>query len=172
MLRVDRGDDRPSWGILRVRFGLPNLAEDATFIGGGEPMKLGRPPVGLGHVDRIEGPADLKERLRAVLATLTGEMTVEQACEQLSVGSSRLHEMRRQALEGALVGLVPGRAGRPPAGIGATTDREHALEQRVRELEADLHGALVRSELTLSVPHLFRRAAKKNSRTKRPKTKR
>ena len=172
MLRVDRGDDRPSWGILRVRFGLPNLAEDATFIGGGEPMKLGRPPVGLGHVDRIEGPADLKERLRAVLGTLTGEMSVDEACEHLRVGPSRLHAMRRQALEGALAGLVPGRAGRPPTAIGAATDREHALEQRVRELEADLHGALVRSELTLSVPHLFRRAAKKNSRTKRPKTKR
>ena len=135
-------------------------------------MKLGRPPVGLGHVDRIEGPADLKDRLRAVLATMTGEMTVDEACEHLGVGGSRLHEMRRQALEGALVGLVPGRAGRPPAGIGAKPDREYALEQRVRELEADLHGALVRSELALAVPHLFRRAAKKNSRRKRPKTRR
>jgi transposase-like protein len=172
MLRVDRGEDRPSWGILRGRFGLPNPAGDATFIGGGDPMKLGRPPVGLGHVDRIEGPEDLKERLRAVLATLTGEMTVEQACEQLSVGPSRLHEMRRQALDGALVGLMPGRAGRPPARIGTKPDREHGLEQRVRELEADLHGALVRSELALAVPHLFRRASKKNSRRKRPKTRR
>lgn len=135
-------------------------------------MKLGRPPVGLGHVDRIEGPEDLKERLRAVLATLTGDMTVDQACEQLGVGPSRLHEMRRQALEGALVGLMPGRAGRPPAGTGVKTDREHALEQQVRDLEKDLHGTLVRSELALAVPHLFRRAAKKNSRAKRPKKRR
>ena len=135
-------------------------------------MKLGRPPVGLGHIDRIEGPADLKERLRVVLATVMGEMTVEQACGQLSVCPSRLHEMRHQALEGALEGLVPGRAGRPPAVTAAKTDHEHALEQRVRELEAELRGALVRSELALAAPQLFRRAAKKNSRVKTPKNKR
>jgi transposase-like protein len=169
MLRVDRGDDRSSWGILRGRFGLPNPTEDAKFLGGGDPMRMGRPPVGLAHVDRIEGPADLKERLRVVLATITSEMTVEQACEQLGVGPSRLHEMRRQALDGALAGLAPGRPGRPPGGRATTSEREHALEQRVRELEADLHGALVRSELALAVPHLFRRAAKKNSRISRMK---
>jgi hypothetical protein len=42
----------------------------------------------------------------------------------------------------------------------------------VHELEADLRGALVRSELALAVPHLFHRVAKKNSRTKRPKNRR
>ena len=135
-------------------------------------MKLGRPPAGLGHIDRIEGPEDLKGRLRVVLATLTSTMSVEEACEELGVGSSRLHEMRRQALEGALAGLTPGRAGRPPAGTGVKTDRERALEQRVRDLEEDLHGALVRSEIALAMPHLFERAAKKNSRAKRPRKKR
>ena len=49
-------------------------------------MKLGRPPVGLAHVDRLEGPGELKERLRVLLATITGEMSVEEAWSAVDEG--------------------------------------------------------------------------------------
>src|SRR5712692_1285165 len=125
-------------------------------------MRHGRPPVGLGHVDRLEGPEDLKERLRVVLATITGEVGIEEACERLGVGPSRLHEMRREALEGALAGLAPGRAGRPPAAAATErTARARELEERVRELEVELQAAFVRTEMALAMPHLFRRGSKK-----------
>jgi transposase-like protein len=135
-------------------------------------MRHGRPPVGLGHVDRLQGSDDLKERLRVVLATITGDLSVEQACEHLGVGPSRLHEMRRQALEGALAGLMPARTGRPSAATDAKTDRERALEQKVQDLEVDLQAALVRTELALAMPHLFDRAAKKKARRWKAKTNR
>src|SRR5262245_55508814 len=122
-------------------------------------MHRGRPPNGVGHVDRLEGPEELKRRLRVVLETVVGSKSVAQACEELQVSESRLHELRREALVGALGALLPKPAGRP---ITAKTpsEREKELEARIEELEVDLQAALVRTELALAMPHLFR--SKKN----------
>jgi transposase-like protein len=122
---------------------------------------MSRPPEGVGHVDRLEGPEDLKRRLRVLLETLSGRVSVAQACEELGVSESRLHELRREALEGALGALMPKPAGRP-ATAQTTTEREKELEGRIQELEVDLQAALVRTELALAMPELFR--SKKNSR--------
>ena len=133
-------------------------------------MTMGRPPMGLDHIGRLSGPKELKERLRILLATLTGEMSVHEACATLGVGPSRLHEMRREALQGALEGLEPHRSGRPRSSKQIKTDRESELEQTVRDLERDLQSSLVRTEIALAMPHLFKDAAKKNStRQKTPK---
>jgi hypothetical protein len=134
-------------------------------------MRQGRPPVGLGHVDRLDGPEDLKMRLRIVLATITGEMGIEEACAELGVSASRLHEMRREALEGALAGLTPGRPGRPRAQAEAEDDDRAALEARVRQLEKELQASFVRTEIALAMPHMFLKDRKKNS-TPRKKAKR
>jgi hypothetical protein len=125
-------------------------------------MRQGRPPVGLGHVDRLDGPDDLKVRLRIVLGTITGEMGIDEACAELGVSPSRLHEMRKEALEGALAGLTPGRAGRPRAQAESEQDDRAALEARVRQLEVELQAAFVRTELALAMPHLFLKDRKKN----------
>ncbi len=122
-------------------------------------MNRGRPPDGVGHVDRLEGPDELKRRLRVLLETIVGSRSVAQACEELHVSESRLHELRREALVGALGALMPKPAGRP-ATAGTTTAREKELEARIDELEVDLQAALVRTELALAMPHLFR--GKKN----------
>ena len=132
-------------------------------------MKMGRPPEGLAHVDRLDGPAAMKERLRVMLATITGEMSVEEACAKLGVGPSRLHAMRREALQGALEGLTPQRAGRPRSQREVPSERERALEAKVRALEVDLQAAFVNTEIALAMPHLFERALKKNSRVRKTK---
>jgi transposase-like protein len=124
-------------------------------------MRQGRPPKGMRHVDRLEGPDELKWRLRVILETLTGVIGVQQACEELGVGASRLHELRREALVGALGALMPKPSGRPAAREPAST-REQDLLARIAELETDLQAALVRTELALAMPQLFR--AKKNRR--------
>ncbi len=49
----------------------------------------------------------------------------------------------------------------------SATEREKALEARIEELEVDLQAALVRTELALAMPELFR--GKKNRR-RRQKT--
>jgi len=128
---------------------------------------MSRPPEGVGHVDRLDGPEDLKRRLRVLLDTLAGRVSVAQACEELGVSESRLHELRREALEGALGALMPKPAGRP-ARAETTTEREKELEGRIQELEVDLQAALVRTELALAMPELFR--SKKNSRRRKKPT--
>ncbi len=120
---------------------------------------MSRPPEGVGHVDRLDGPEELKRRLRVLLETILGGMSVAQACEELGVSESRLHELRRQALVGALGALMPKPAGRP-ATSETRTAREKDLEARIGELEVDLQAALVRTELALAMPELFR--SKKN----------
>ena len=124
---------------------------------------MSRPPEGAGHVDRLDGPEELKWRLRVLLDTLAGRVSVAQACEELGVSESRLHELRRQALVGALGALMPKPAGRPST-AQTTTDRERELLTRIDELEVDLQAALVRTELALAMPELFRGGGKKNPR--------
>jgi transposase-like protein len=133
-------------------------------------MGSGRPPEGVGHVDRLDGPEDLKQRLRVLLETLVGRMSVAEACERLGVSESRLHDLRRQALVGALGALMPRPAGRPVT-AETTTPREEELEARIDELEIDLQAALVRTELALAMPELFRRGGKKNRTPRDTKTK-
>jgi len=128
---------------------------------------MSRPPEGVGHVDKLDGPADLKRRLRVLLDTLSGRVSVAQACEELGVSESRLHELRREALVGALGALMPKPAGRP-ATAATTTGREKELEGRIQELEVDLQAALVRTELALAMPELFR--SKKNPRRRKKQT--
>ena len=127
---------------------------------------MSRPPGGVGHVDRLDGPEELKWRLRVLLDTLAGRVSVAQACEELGVSESRLHELRRQALVGALGALMPKPAGRP-ATAETTTAREKDLESRIQELEVDLQAALVRTELALAMPDLFRGGSKKNRRRRK-----
>ena len=122
---------------------------------------MSRPPEGVGHVDRLEGPEELKRRLRTLLETIVGSVSVTQACEELGMSESRLHELRRQALVGALGALMPKPAGRPVT-AETTTAREKDLEARIEELEVDLQAALVRTELALAMPELFRGRSKKN----------
>src|SRR5262245_21121646 len=122
-------------------------------------MRQGRPPKGVHHVDRLQGPEDLKRRLKVVLETIVGSRSIEAACAALGVSESRLHEMRQEALVGALGALMPKPAGRPAKPPTETT-KEQELRARIDRLEEDLQAAYVRTELALAMPHLFRR--KKN----------
>ena len=119
-------------------------------------MGRGRPPVGLGHVDRLLGPESSKQRLRVILASLTGVMTVEQACHELGVGEARFHVLRREALEGALSALGPRRTGRPPAPEPSAEERQLAeLQQEIDHLKLDLYASRVREKLALTMPHVL-----------------
>ena len=129
-------------------------------------MPAGRPPERLGHVDRLEGPDRLKERLRVILATLTEERTVQEAARELGVSEARFHELRRQALQGALDGIAPGRPGRPRREQPVEPSRVEELEREVDDLKVDLQAARVRTEIALTMPHLLRSGKKNESRAK------
>lgn len=117
-------------------------------------MARGRPPKGLDHVDSLPGEPEEKERLKVVLATLVGELPVEEGCRRLSISSSRLHELRRQALLGMLRGLAPRPAGRPPKAREPEEVRE--LRERVAWLEEELQISRLRTEIALWKPSLLR----------------
>jgi len=130
-------------------------------------MTMGRPNKALGHVDGLEAGDLEKARLKAILATITGELSVQQACEQLGVGRARFAELRHKALIGACHGLAPGRPGR---------SRQHDVEddQRVVDLEAEnarldgeLRSASVRTELALAMPEIIAEYQKRGAARKR-----
>lgn len=109
------------------------------------------------QVTELSGGAAAKKRLRWILEAATGRRTIAEACAALGIGRSRFHALRRRALEGALAGLAPGVPGRRCV-RSAEHDRGRVeLEQRVRELEADLEVALVRTELALALPEVVQR---------------
>ena len=120
----------------------------------------GRPPKKLGHIDGLEGPASDKQRLRVILETITGEKAVLHACEELAVSEARLHELRRQVLQGALDGLAPGRPGRPRNAQLAVPGRVRELERQLQELELELKLSQAREEIAMTMPHVL--VGKKN----------
>jgi len=137
-------------------------------------MPAGRPPDGVRHVDRLEGPRAQKERLRVILETLTGERSVAEACEVLGVSMARFHALRRQALQGALEALAPRPRGRPAKDEPAESRRVAELEHELSETQMDLQAALVRTELALAMPHLVKDAVagKKNATRSKVRKKR
>jgi hypothetical protein len=112
-------------------------------------------------VDRLDGPEELKQRLKVLLETLDGSKSVAEACAEIGVSESRLHELRKEVLEGALQALQPRPSGRP-AKPEAMTSKERKLQARIDALEEDLQIAYVRTEMALAMPHMFK--GKKNSR--------
>jgi transposase-like protein len=130
-------------------------------------MPAGRPPDGLKHVDRLEGPEESKQRLRVILTTLTGELSMAEACRELGISETRLLQLRQRALEGALAALVPGPPGRPSKEIPVDPEREAQLAAQVRDLEHEVVVEQVRAEIALTAPELLKRAAKKNARRRK-----
>jgi len=108
----------------------------------------GRPRLGARIVDTLDGPEQSKQRLRVALETLSGERTIEQATKELRIGESRFHDIRRRALEAALVALAPGPVGRPPCRPPPTSADEVAeLRARVKTLEAELLVTELRADV-------------------------
>lgn len=131
---------------------------------------MARPTDGLKHVDRLQGPAERKRRLRVVLEVLQGQCTVEQACEELRVKPARFHELRNQVLEGALAGLAPGKAGRPKRPSEPSAVRR--LTEENEELKEQLWAAQIREEIALTMPHVLKRRGEGEKISPRPGRKR
>lgn len=130
-------------------------------------MGAGRPPGGLDHVDRLEGPAALKRRLRVILETLTGERSITEACRELDVSEARFHVLRRRALEGALGALAAGPPGRPRRPSPEELLRVAELEREVARLEEVIETETLVAELERTVPGLVDRPRRKSRRRKR-----
>jgi hypothetical protein len=112
-------------------------------------------------VERLAGPVVAKQRLRLILETLTGQRTIAEASACLGVSVRRFHLFRSQFLQAALHQLTPKPVGRPSRAALAADQRVSELQAEVRKLHIRLQAALVREEIALTMPHLFRRKTRK-----------
>lgn len=106
-----------------------------------------------GLIDRLRGPRETKRRLRILLASLAGTMTVSEACAELGVGRSRFHVLRRRMLRGMLDATAAAPETNAPS-PETETDRDQlrALHARIDELERALHFTALQGAIVLGEP--------------------
>lgn len=97
-----------------------------------------------------------------VLASITGEMLVDEACDELDLGPTQFANLRRQVLLAGLEALQPRPVGRPRRAADVTPEQVQAMRQRIAELERDL--TLLRSRLELSILPLLEGPRRSKSR--------
>ena len=133
----------------------------------------GRYPLRLEEaVEHLDASPVARERLKAIVATLTGQCRLQQACAQLGLSEPRLQQLRQQFLQGALASLEPGRAGRPAKVATVAEMRVQRLEAELAALRLDYQAALVRAEVNAVLPLVGRATAREEKKTTGPKKRR
>jgi hypothetical protein len=121
----------------------------------------GRYPAGWEYLDQFKASDEAKERFRVTLEILTGACRVREACARLGLGTSRLEQVRHDAVSGALAALERQRPGRKPQVVSELQREVEQLRQRVAQLEAALEAAAVRAEVAAALPRAGTAAEKK-----------
>ena len=103
-----------------------------------------------------DGSEQAQQRLKVVLATLGGSMTIEQACSTLGIGRSAFHKLRSQFLARAPDLLEPRPRGRRRRVPSEADQRLAQLQQEIVQLKLDLKAQQVREEIALVMPHLLK----------------
>lgn len=132
-------------------------------------MSRGRPPLGVELVNKVDGSELAKQRLQVILQTISGELSVPQACERLQLSEARFHELRSEWLQAACGTLEPKAAGRPgPQPPDEQELKIQNLERQITELKIDLRATQIREELALLMPEVLEpRQDRKEDRRKR-----
>jgi hypothetical protein len=112
----------------------------------------GRRPTGPEYVNKLQASDGTKQRLIAILETLSDQSRVIEVCERLSISEARFHELRQEALQGALDRMEPRPAGRPRRTDEPGAERIKELEEQVRQLEIEVRAAQTRAEINLALP--------------------
>jgi hypothetical protein len=134
-------------------------------------MPRGRPIIGVDLIDRLDSPRAMRRRVRIILATIAGSLTIAQACTELGVGRTQFHTLRWRVLDGALEGLRPRPRGRPRQ-VPLESPEVQQLQARIRELEDALKTTALRSEIALTMPYLLDRAGRKKKGAGRARVRR
>ncbi|HLW65129.1 MAG TPA: hypothetical protein VKS79_07370, partial [Gemmataceae bacterium] len=95
-----------------------------------------------------------KERLQAILATMSGEKRMLEVCAELGIGETRFHQLRETALQAALEAIARKPAGRPSLAALSESEQLRMQQERIEELELALHEAQVREEIALVLPQV------------------
>ena len=126
----------------------------------------GRQPAGPDYVDKLTASQTAKERLKEVLETMVSEGRVLEACARLGICEQRFHQLRQEAMEGALAALEPGVPGRPVQTTSPEQERIRALEEEVAALKVELRASKAREEIALALPRVVKVAEEKQSEKK------
>ncbi len=117
----------------------------------------GRPSKGPKLVRNLDGSAHARKRLEMILETVSGKLSIREACERLGIKEAAFYKMRTLALEAALARLEPRPMGRPPKVVTDADKRIGELETEIKQLETDVAASQVREELALPMPFLAQR---------------
>jgi hypothetical protein len=112
--------------------------------------RTGRKPAGPQIVQRLEGSQSAKARLAVILETITGQLTVAQACAKLGIGESRFHTLRNETLQATLESLEPRPLGRPSRSVNTGSVEVRRLTKQLEQTRMDLEVA----ELQLSLARI------------------
>ncbi len=127
----------------------------------------GRKPPGPEFVYRLEGAMSEKERLKIILETIAGRLSVEAASARLAITTQRFHVLRQEALQAALDALKPASPGRPRQTPTPEQERIDALEQDNERLRRELAASQLREEIALVLPQRRQRSEKKRDAASR-----
>jgi len=119
-------------------------------------MARGRPPLGAGLIEHLEGSDQAKARLKAILETVSAKRTIPDACQELGIGESAFHKIRQKVLQSALGELEPAQLGRPPAQRTGDDPALAQMQEELTELRLQLQAARVREEIAVAMPHLLK----------------
>lgn len=115
-------------------------------------MTRGRRPGDPRLIDGCEGSDAAKARGKLLLEQMLELRTVEETSEALGVCASRVHKLRKAALQGFIDALEPRKTGRPSSKAQADVEAAAEIARLQRELEAkerELVGERVRAELRI-----------------------
>jgi hypothetical protein len=106
--------------------------------------------------------------LEVILETVSGKLTIREACDRLGIEEAMFFRLRMQALEGALGRLEPRPAGRPRQSSSPASERIAELEREVEDKKWELKAADARVDVAQAMPHVVRdEGVKKTTQWKR-----
>ena len=115
-------------------------------------MVMGRPNKGVDHVDNCDGSKQSKLRTQVVLRTMSGDLSVNDACDMLGIQRPQFAKLRFRALQGAVDALEPGRPGRPRKHDAETDQRVVEQDRKVEQLEKQLTLERARADIAQILP--------------------
>jgi hypothetical protein len=119
-------------------------------------------------IDRLDLAPGAKERLQRIVATLTAQQTVVEACGCLGLSERHFHTLRLQVLQEAGRWLEGRRSGRPCRQRSDKDAQVTMLQAEIQQLRIDLQTARIREEIALTMPHLLQRSKpRKKTKTNR-----
>jgi transposase-like protein len=116
--------------------------------------RTGRRPAGPQIVHRLDGSGSAKFRLEVILKTITGELTIPEACQLLGICESRFHVLRNETLQATLYSLEPRPPGRPPRATSPQQEELDSLKSQLDQAHEDLRVARTQLDLARIHPDL------------------